>query len=344
MIEKVPSDEIFTHVHSIRQNIEHFAHKFKSTHPSADQFTILDDVITVIPVLAKIGLQLDYKDVKANGVRSLIRSCDRLCQTSLIISANEVDDFIYLLKYMYKGVNLLLEGSKGIVDGMFPHLVPSILFLTPFPHHTQTDIYDLEFNRKAVSEACSFGEEVLKRSLSYRYFSMNSPAFRPALIPLFMISSFMYSLSYWDAITSLFSFNASAENYARSVQKISAAQMSQFVRITDFSFARIVTRILRILVDRGAMYETKSISITATSNYEIVLREMKVKLERRCTNTTNKISFTSLRRGSSEKYQNKVLMFIHGGAFLGPTAPSLEDMYIKDFSVNCPGLTVINVD
>lgn len=120
MIEKVSSDEIFLHVQSIKQNIEDFVHKFKS-HPSADQFTILDDVIKVIPLLAKFGVQMDYKDVKANGVRSLIRSCDRLCKTSLIISPDEVDDFIYLLNYMYKGIIMLLEGSQDIVDGM--HLI-----------------------------------------------------------------------------------------------------------------------------------------------------------------------------------------------------------------------------
>lgn len=194
-----------------------------------------------------------------------------------------------------------------------------------------TDNFDQKFNRKAVIDACGFGEGVLKRSLSYRYFAMNSPAFRPILVPVFMLSSFMYSLSYSDAIMSLSSFNASATNYAYSVDKISASQMSHFIRATDSPITRIFTKIMRFILDRGALYETKSICVKLTSAYEIVMGATDVRLEKRVTPSTNRISLTSLRRGQSQKYRNKVLLFFHGGAFFGPTAFSLENMYALHF-------------
>ena len=163
-------------------------------------------------------------------------------------------------------------------------------------------------------------------------------------MPLFMFSSFMYSLSFGKAVSSLFSLNASAANYAHSVDKISASQMSQFVRAVNMPITRICTRIIRLIVDRGAMYDTRSCCVTVTSSFEIVMGDTDVRLERRLTPITNKISFSTLRRGTSDKYKNKVLMFVHGGAFFGPTAGSLEDLYVKDFCKPCPGLTVVNVD
>lgn len=112
------TDEIFKHVQSVKENVAQFRKKFKA-HPSAGQFSILDDAIRNLPPLVKFAVQLDYKEVKANGVRSLIRACDNLSRTALTISDEEVDDFLYLVSYLNRGADLLLEGCEDTLNGEF---------------------------------------------------------------------------------------------------------------------------------------------------------------------------------------------------------------------------------
>lgn len=112
------TDDIFQHAQSVKENLSQFRNKFKA-HPSAGQFGILDDAVSNLPSLVKLALQLDYKDVKANGVRSLIRSCDNLSRTALTVSDEEVDDFLYLVSYLNRGADLLLEGCEDLLNGMF---------------------------------------------------------------------------------------------------------------------------------------------------------------------------------------------------------------------------------
>ena len=111
-------DELCIHVQSLKENVARFRTKFQA-HPSAEQFVILDDVLNSIPALVELAVQFDYKDVKGNGVRSIIRSCDRVCQTALTITPGEVDDFLFLMKHMSRGADLVLEGSEDILNGKF---------------------------------------------------------------------------------------------------------------------------------------------------------------------------------------------------------------------------------
>ena len=44
------------------------------------------------------------------------------------------------------------------------------------------------------------------------------------------------------------------------------------------------------------------------------------------------------------KYDKKVLIFVHGGAFVGPKADAMEHVCIRQWARSMPGITVVNID
>lgn len=109
-------DEIFHNVHVIKQNVEAFRKKFRS-HASANEFKILDEILVNLPPLVQFAMDMDYENVRANGVRSLIRSAERISTVGLTLPPEEVDDFLFIIKHFNRGLSLLLEGRDDILNG-----------------------------------------------------------------------------------------------------------------------------------------------------------------------------------------------------------------------------------
>ena len=109
-------DPIHSHVRSLRDSVFRFRQKF-ANHPSACEFGVLDETLASVDALSQLAPQLDYKDVRANGVRSLIRACERCCRVGLTIRDSEVDDSLVLLHHLNIGARLLLEGATDMVNG-----------------------------------------------------------------------------------------------------------------------------------------------------------------------------------------------------------------------------------
>lgn len=116
------------------------------------------------------------------------------------------------------------------------------------------------------------------------------------------------------------------------------------IRLMDSPLVRLTYRTMRSVTSKFRWVRVNVVKMNVPTKVRIVIEDLQVKLKAVENQEENRVKFHVLKHGSSKEFKKKVLMYVHGGAFVGPTAAALDDFYVKEWAGNLKGLTILSTD
>lgn len=279
--------------------------------------------------IASFAPQYDYRNVQYNGYRSIIKLWSRIMKESLLITSNdELINFLLMIKSMEKQFKFVQE------------------------YHTmnQTNIYDHEYGKKNVvaNQVLYFDGNIVSIMGAYPFASIQFAGMLRYLhqtFPIF-ISLLLPNISLYDRVRCLYSDKNRSRIIANALAKLNWQTLKHMFHYGDYG-----VKLLK--------YANESIEYVFRWNRDISIRNISSDIRRQYSlnltingidiavdnESVSKISYQVARYGSgAAKYSKKLLIFLHGGAFIGPKADVSEFLTVRNWIKNFPGLTVVNLD
>lgn len=166
-----------------------------------------------------------------------------------------------------------------------------------------------------------------------------------------LIPFMMPETSYGDAFRSLFSEEYLAQVLSRTFSKITIGSISHFMSWGD-TLASIIASVLaiyRIFTGFDSNTHVTNVETKLKSHFilDVTTGELTIKKADQNCNRTSNIRYQMARTNEvnqKSKYDQKIILYVHGGGFVGPKGPSLENVCVRKWARSMPGLTVINFD
>lgn len=173
-----------------------------------------------------------------------------------------------------------------------------------------------------------------------------APQLRTLMKTFILMSSMFLSTSVHETLKCLLSARNSSTNYIKSLANNSPDVVAAFVRRLNWLPVRMSSKILSIF-SQSASACSRKIKLLLPSQFEFRVSPNGITLE-----TRSSISHTSLRlrrvishnTALHQEEEDRLLIFVHGGGFVGPSAHAIDDVFIKDWAVKLTGITILNVD
>ena len=317
-----------------------------------DDIDFIKKCIERIETLSLIAPAHDYKNVESNGYRSFIKLRAKMFEAILH------DDSHRRRMECIK----VLQRTESLYESFEDY------------HNQNQSSADYDYvQQRALAQkfdqVCKDGtvwETLHKQPLvliqledrlrvTFRYFSH----FIPFMMP---------ETSYGDAFRSLFSEDYLAKVLSRTFSKMTIGSITHFMSWGDTIASTMapVWAIYRIFTGFDANTHVTSVETKLKSNFildvttgELIIRKadqncnrtsniryQMVRTDQNCKRTSN-IRYQMARTNEvnqKSEYDQKILLYIHGGAFVGPKGPSLENICVRKWARSMPGLTVINFD
>lgn len=156
------------------------------------------------------------------------------------------------------------------------------------------------------------------------------------------LSSVFLTTSVPDTLKCMLSVRNCSANYIKSLANSTPEDVARFVRRLNWLPVRMSSRILSIFSKSASAHSMKH-KLQLPSHFQFCVSDHGVRLEERAEVSTTALRFRQL---ASDQHQvtGQVLVFVHGGGFVGPPADSIEDVFVKDWAAKLQGVTLLNVD
>lgn len=135
-----------------------------------------------------------------------------------------------------------------------------------------------------------------------------------------------------------------ASAVAEVLPNMKAMDVAKLMRLMDAPLLRVPYAFMRGLASKGKFVKVKNVRPEVRSDFKITIENSEVKLIRNPARESQKVKLRLLSYKSSIEFRKKILLYVHGGAFVGPKATSLENFYIKEFATNLKGLSILSMD
>ena len=135
-----------------------------------------------------------------------------------------------------------------------------------------------------------------------------------------------------------------AKALSDQASSVTVRDVANVVRKMNVSPVRATYAITRYATAFDKPVDVKKVKIGAPTLFKIVIEENEVKLQPNLILQENPVKFYLLKYGQSKEFTNKLLFYVHGGAFVGPKAGPLNNFYLKDFANNLKGLKILSMD
>jgi acetyl esterase/lipase len=308
---------------------ERFSQKFLSSVGMTYKKELLDDFSLRVNEMSTYAADYDFQGIPSNGYRSLLRTWMRLFEVAAKYKhTDDVNNFLIILERMHRWQITCDEIRK----------------------HSLSDNYNPEVGRRHISSMFVDGDQISMRIfMSDSLVGINFPA-SMQLIVRSMVYAASVSVAYSMPLTSMarvvksvLKFNDAAFNFAHFMINIEPHMMASLIRQLDHGAASFGNKLMRIVTFKKSC-ESRTKSIVANSHFLIDIDSVGVHLRKRVIPTQSNLNMRILKHGNSQEFANKVVIYLHGGAFFGPSAQAVEDVYVKDWMTSLKGLTMINFD
>lgn len=275
----------------------------------------------------QIAPQYDYNDIPSNGKRSLLKFAQNFLLRAHY-AINSVDD----VRHIFIGTEYFILALNYSMD----------------QHNARGDTEKTnEMTHDTLVTIENNVEKYMRTFLRDDYIACNCPDLKIVLKFFFRLCTLALSPS---TIRGLLAFvlphNWVVNPFVENCKKSTPQLLARFIRIPDIFISRMVTRMVFLIQNpiAGPSIERKSVTLDVASPYLIGVDEkvMYTKLFKRLDIAKTKIRFRVL--STKGHFQGKVILYVHGGGFVGPSADSLEDLYIADWALGLPGATIVNFD
>ena len=192
----------------------------------------------------------------------------------------------------------------------------------------------------------------MKITLNGKYLSMNIPKYKWLLKIFLRVAAMAAPTASPSKRMKAGKFDENTSLFLDTILNTKLTRLATYLRLLDMPFSRSLGSLLRSTVRPVTCTTKRYPKQPVPSLYQIQLSATGTQLVKRETALVKKAKFSVLQNSSPDPAHpddltnnlGKVMIYLHGGAFVGPSAYSLENLYIKDFASASRNLTLINFD
>lgn len=326
---------IYLTSHQVQEKIFFFSYIIIES----NEFTNLNDqlykqltqLVSLCNEMSHFADDYDYKNIPANGYRTILRLFARMLQitSNLMNRRDRVQQFINAISKLNPILRATLDLRGKQLQG----------------------IDDEKSHRDLLALALESSPDVLKVTLNSKYLVMNFPNFKKiarAIVRSFAIMAPTYSAG---KKIKKYKFDQITELCVDTLANAGFKRIPTFMRLMDTPWTRFSNSLIRFAVNPVKCSTKRITKQLIPSRYKIQLTANGTNLIKRNKVVTRRVNFSILKNQStpdesvkSGDDSGKLMLFLHGGAFLGPPAACLDAWYVKDFACCEQDLTVINYD
>lgn len=301
-----------------------------------DDINFLKECIETMETISLVAPAHDYRNLQANGYRSSIKLLAKMFEsmTDSNISYGHRMEFISCMKRI-----------KIYLD-----------FFQDYHQEDQVNNYDHEKQKELAQEIIGQFNHFELWSMLHKHplvFLQLNDELRVILrFYLRCFPLFLNRIPFIDGIKSLLSESAKARILERYFQTLQPADMMHILSWGDSGGNVLTSSINLYKWFTGWDSNTHVRNVITTINSQYLLKvtvdgvEIK-KSDKDCQGVSNiryQVARTDPEKWEESKYYRKMLIYVHGGCFLGPTAHATENLCVTTWARSMPGLTVINFD
>ena len=116
------------------------------------------------------------------------------------------------------------------------------------------------------------------------------------------------------------------------------------IRLLNTPLLRGTHLLMRAATCFGRTVNVSSMELQVPTLFNIVIEQNEVQIRPNRIKKENAVKFYLLKYGRKEEFKNKLVFYVHGGAFVGPKAGVLNNFFVKGFANNLKGLTILSMD
>jgi acetyl esterase/lipase len=135
-----------------------------------------------------------------------------------------------------------------------------------------------------------------------------------------------------------------AKTAANVAPGVSVQDSTDVIRFMNNPMMRSTFVMLRAVTSFGRSVDVKVHRMNLPTKFSILIEDNDVVIKPTNNMKENAVKFHVLKYGQDEEFDNKLLFYVHGGAFVGPKASVLNDFFVKEFANNLKGLTILSLD
>ena len=222
-----------------------------------------------------------------------------------------------------------------------------VCFLLPF-----LGTLNEEAHRALLIDMFKRSSEIMKITLNGKYLSMNIPKYKWLLKIFLRLAALAAPNASPGKRMKAGRFDENTSLFFDTILNTELSHFATYLRLLDMPFSRSVGFLLRSTVRPVSCTTKRYPKQPVPSLYQIQLSATGTQLVKRASPLVKEAKFSVLQNSSPDPAHpddvtnnlGKVMIYLHGGIFLGPSADSLENLYIKDFASASRNLTLINVD
>lgn len=125
---------------------------------------------------------------------------------------------------------------------------------------------------------------------------------------------------------------------------ITVRDVANVVRKLNAGPVRAVYAATRYATAIDKPVSVKKIKMTVPTLFKLSIIDNEVVLKPSTIPQDNPVKFYVLQHGRAKEFTNKLLFYVHGGAFVGPKAGPLNNFYLKAFCNHLKGLKILSMD
>lgn len=164
------------------------------------------------------------------------------------------------------------------------------------------------------------------------------------IIKTFIVMSSVFLTSSLPAkVKCILSVRNCSANYIKSLANNTPDDVARFVRKLNCLPVRMSSRILSIFSNKSASAHSVKHKLSIPSHFEFCVSRDGVSLQARTFVSQIQLRFRQL-TSCQDLPTGQLLVFVHGGGYVGPSAASIEDVFLKDWAAKLQGITILNVD
>ena len=328
-----------------------------------DSHKILQELQQRVWRLSQVAPHADYPGTPSNGYRSLLR-----CFTHTLEVAVKFPE--HKKKLIYSFLTVIQE-----ICHILHHCLPESSLQDPArsssfraDHHeyqghhhdhnangltttslkTNNDDDDVSAAaRRRMQHIMTNGKSITEFFLSSKFCGINFDRRLRRLLRIHvMMSSLFLSDSFSRTVKNSLRIRKAHKNYVNQLASNPPHVVAQYVRKLNWFPVTMTTKVLNSLSSFPKTTSCRTVKVLAPSPFVFQVSPEGVTLNKRSgESVTTPVKMRVMRSGrSNSETADKVLMFLHGGGFMGPSAEAVEDIFIKNWATRIPGLTILNVD
>ena len=289
--------------------------------------------LRTVESVSLIAHEHDYEDIQANGYRSFVKLSAKLFEAALGSELSEQFEFVDVVEK---------------ISLFYDHL-------ESYHNEDQQNNYNNKQQRRLNVQLAA----MLADGKVYRV--IHSPTFHMIQMSSshrFMLRSFLRfgivllpQTTIMEKIRAIVREKSAAGIMAKQVEAVEAHDVKYLVSWCNLaaSVARVGVEAFRAVSGWDSNTRVMNVVTNIKSQYALEATVDGLKIEK-CGEGSGKMSkvryqVARTNPGDQEtKFDKKIVIYVHGGAFLGPDAHAFEIIVARKIARNIPGLTVVNFD